>query len=217
MSQTLSIFQIPIYVGRLQSQEIIEKAFSKVIEKEENFATTPNWDCSVKSTLNTKHNKEHPWGVFLEEVKGYHLKEFCKTITNNSPWKNIRVNSNCWMNKYEKGDYQEVHNHTSLGIQFSCSYMFKLPTTEPLLRFRWAANDWYDSTGLSNLFQETAGPIWTSETQREGDIFIFPSFLEHLVLPNRSDEPRYTISANFYLMPDNLAQDVEKEYIPTNG
>lgn len=212
MSQTLSIFQIPIYIGRLQSQEKIEKSFSEVIKKEENFASNSNWDCSVKSTLNTTNNDQHPWDIFLEEIKEYHLKQFCKTITNNSPWENIQVRANCWMNKYEKGDYQEVHNHTSLGIQFSCSYMFKLPTDDPLLRFKWSGNEWYESTGLSNLFNQTAGPIWVPDQQKEGDIFIFPSFLEHLVLPNKSDDPRYTISANFYLMPANMASEVEKEY-----
>ena len=212
MSQTLSIYQIPIYIGRLQSKERIEKSFSKVIKKKENFATNPTWDCPTKSTLHTENNHEHPWDVFLEEVQGYHLKEFVKTITNDSPWENIRVQSNCWMNKYETGDYQEVHNHTSLGIQFSCSYMFKLPSAEPLLRFKWGPNDWYDSTGLSNLFKQTPGPIWVPDVQKEGDIIIFPSFLEHLVLPNRSDEPRYTISANFYLIPENMASEVEKDY-----
>ena len=155
MSQTLSIYQIPIYIGKLQSQEKIEKDFSKVIKKESNFISNPTWDCSVKSTLYTENNDEHPWNTFREEVEGYHLKQFVKTITNNASWDNVRVQSNCWMNKYEKGDYQEVHNHTSLGIQFSCSYMFKLPTDDPLLRFKWSGNEWYESTGLSNLFNQT--------------------------------------------------------------
>ena len=212
MSQTLSPYQIPIYVGRLQSQEKIEEAFSKVIKTESNFAPNPTWDCSVKSTLYTTNNEKHPWNVFREEVEGYHLKQLVKAITNNGPWDNIRVNSNCWMNKYEKGDFQEVHNQVSLGIQFSCAYMFKLPTAEPLLRFRWPQNDWYQSVGLSNMFENVPGSMWVPEVQTEGDIFIFPSFLEHLVLPNRSDDPRYTISANFYLMPENMASEVEKEY-----
>ena len=40
--------------------------------------------------------------------------------------------------------------------------MFKLPSAEPLLRFKWGPNDWYDSTGLSNLFKQTPpteGPL----------------------------------------------------------
>ena len=93
-----------------------------------------------------------------------------------------------WINYYKKGHYQEVHNH--LPSHFSYCYYVKLPVNSGDTIF---INS--DHTYNSLIpFKTTANRF--IPLINEGDLIIFPSYLNHYVTDNKSDESRITIAGN---------------------
>ena len=94
-----------------------------------------------------------------------------------------------WMNVYQKGDFQEVHNH--IGREeprhtFSFVYILH-DESETGLCFR--------SSNSNQLLYSTSDTMHTRGLGiSEGDLMIFPSYFNHYVLP--STGKRITVSGN---------------------
>jgi hypothetical protein len=104
---------------------------------------------------------------------------------------------NLWYNCYENGEYQESHRH--LGnplepIHFACVHFLSynpeihqpLVFTDPLTVYR--------NMGLDEFYHEEKHRV----VAKEGDLIMFPSWLEHEVKagPPTPDYPRITLSFN---------------------
>lgn len=99
--------------------------------------------------------------------------------------------SNAWVNINGKGDLNKRHIHP-LSTFSGCAYV-KLPEDSGSIRFfRSDSMRHYDMPehGFHALND------WHEYKPFENQILIFPSWVEHEVSPNQSDEPRITIAFN---------------------
>jgi len=94
---------------------------------------------------------------------------------------------NTWITKYSQGDTQEIHNH--LNASFSWVYFLQQPKEFGSKMYLYNSMSRQDDRelGLSNRFKPQ---------QEEGDLVIFPGYLNHFITPNESNELRYTVAGN---------------------
>lgn len=104
-----------------------------------------------------------------------------------------------WYNYYSDGEYQEQHDHLGTPLRpfhFSCIHFLSFKRGEhfppqfvdPLAQLRNLSLE-LDRNGYGDLYVPDVD---------EGDLLVFPSYLQHSVLPcNKTDYPRITISFNF--------------------
>jgi hypothetical protein len=83
---------------------------------------------------------------------------------------------NYWFQQYEKNDYHQWHIHNS--CIFSCVYYVDIQEDTPKTLFK--------------LFDKSEIEI----EMNEGEILIFPSYLEHISKLNKSDKTKTIISFN---------------------
>ena len=98
-----------------------------------------------------------------------------------------------WVNKYQKGDFQELHNHPTVdlavvvflndGPDFGEFYFNDIGYTQ----FNPA---WYPI-----LKKLDRGSIWIPDI-KAGDVIVFPSHMMHGVTPHKSDVVRETFAYN---------------------
>jgi len=96
-----------------------------------------------------------------------------------------------WMNVYETKNWQEKHIH-SPGDWSGVYYVHFDPNEHNATYFYHPLETILASNGITNCEVNTLIPNVT-----EGDLIIFPSWLEHAAPLNRSSKIRSTISFNF--------------------
>ena len=151
---------------------------------ENKCVVTKQWNCDVK----TSRGVEYDWNEFLQTIQPYFTQLPYK--------KEASLNfSDPWMNVYNKGSYQEAHQHVSGGEQLSYCYFSKLPENSGKFGF-W--NEQFRMYATSNLYQTLELGIveWGFPEVKEGDLLIFPSFLIHQVTYHSLDDVRVTVSGN---------------------
>lgn len=104
--------------------------------------------------------------------------------------------SDCWINRYYKGDYTPIHNHGSdlAGIIF-----LKVPEEIKEMnniKEHPESNKLHGRVQFLYGHQDTfCSNTWTPE-QEDGIIMIFPNWLNHLVYAQKTNEERRTLSFN---------------------
>lgn len=100
-----------------------------------------------------------------------------------------------WFNVQQKGHFQEFHDHLSPFLQFSGVYYVQVPDPSCNIVFRhpeyrtgtlWATNEW-----LKAIIQPCALQV------QEGQLLLFPTWLEHMVMRNECQTARISIAFNF--------------------
>lgn len=97
-----------------------------------------------------------------------------------------------WENKYERGNFQEIHDHLDGMTNLSCVIF---------------CNDWsedgsmlyFQNKHLSEIDQFWKANVLNSTyymTPKRGDVLLFPSHMLHGVTPHREDIVRKTFSIN---------------------
>ena len=120
-------------------------------------------------------------GIYLEMI------EFTATNTYKSDMKKEIVSS--WFSKFEKGCFAHVHNHGASDI--SGVYYYKVPSdVRSELFFRNPVTH-LDS---SLVYEHLATSL--DVTPELGNILLFPSWLQHGVKTNSSDDTRVSVSFN---------------------
>lgn len=94
----------------------------------------------------------------------------------------------CWFSKFEKGNYAHVHDHGSSDI--SGVYYYKVPDKGSELFFR------NPITQMSSSFIYEHLSTSVDVTPEVGTILLFPSWLQHGVKTNESDDTRVSVSFN---------------------
>jgi hypothetical protein len=108
-----------------------------------------------------------------------------------------------WYNSYSNGEYQEAHNHVGDPINpthFACVHFLSfdpeihapLTFADPLALIRGHSIDMNNT----NYSEKYCPPV------TEGDLLMFPSYLDHEVksYPPTPDKPRVTVSFNLTVM-----------------
>lgn len=195
-----TIFGIPILRMPLPNHESVKKIFEKYLEDDNYFSESLNWQCNVETTFQKNNNFDLPWDLFIESSTTA-LRDYLNIFPIDNPF-TIKVYA--WLNRYSKGQYQEVHNHAGDGAAISCAYMLELPQDSADFVFYQAGNDFWHFNPIKKICN-SGFPFnnrFTPELD-EGDIIFFPSYIDHYVSHNKSDLRRSTISANFYISPKN--------------
>jgi uncharacterized protein (TIGR02466 family) len=106
-----------------------------------------------------------------------------------------------WVNKYAKEDLNHQHSHPNSMIS-GVYYIESDDTSAPII-----FNKPYFYT---NLFHETVKPTFKNKNNNQynldfyglkpktGDLYIFPSWLEHTVPPQESDNVRWSLAFNCF-------------------
>lgn len=189
MSQICTLFPQFYYHGEVEKhQQLKDKLLSELtVDK---LSQPKEWNCSVQSSFETDNN--FSWDYFYECIKP-NLLDMHQQLKGN-PLHQFNM-TEAWLNKYERGDSQEVHTHIGAdNTTFSCSYFAQYALNDARFLF-------YDPDQTKHLGEFTkhySGVVntWFPDVQ-EGDIIIFPSWIHHQVEPHRSDTTRITVSANF--------------------
>ena len=189
MSQICTLFPQFYYHGEVEKhQELKDKLLSELTD--DKLSQPKEWNCSVQSSFETENN--FSWDYFYECIKP-NLLDMHQQLKAN-PLHQFTM-TEAWLNKYGRGDSQEVHTHIGAdNCTFSCSYFAQYALNDARFLF-------YDPDQTKHLGEFTkhySGVVntWFPDVQ-EGDIIIFPSWLHHQVEPHRSDTTRITVSANF--------------------
>lgn len=108
---------------------------------------------------------------------------------------------NSWINKHVKGQDNSVHWHSNAMLS-GVYYPLANPNDGDILfkRSHTYYNLFYDTVrvefkeGYNNQFNTDLYNI----TPVSGDLIIFPSHLEHMVVPNENDSERYSLAFNLF-------------------
>ena len=189
MSQICTLFPQFYYHGEVENhQQLKDKLLSELTD--DKLSQPKEWNCSVQSSFETENN--FSWDYFYECIKP-NLLDMHQQLKGN-PLHQFTM-TEAWLNKYGRGDSQEVHTHIGAdNCTFSCSYFAQYALNDARFLF-------YDPDQTKHLGEFTkhySGVVntWFPDVQ-EGDIIIFPSWIHHQVEPHRSDTTRITVSANF--------------------
>ena len=102
-----------------------------------------------------------------------------------------------WCNVNTKDDFNMIHSHGQ--FQFSGAYYVKAPKDSGQIVFRDPR-----PAAITNEFvtsQFNGGEVYRIEPE-EGKLLIFPSYLDHMVMPSKSDDDRVSISWNIKATDD---------------
>ena len=189
------------------------------------FFSTPVWTSKIDSFKNINNDlikyieklkSKDPTGKRVSNIKGWHSKDF--DLTDETPKKFIssiskNLNStfndmswdlesqiikitNIWTIVNEKGAFNERHQHGNSDL--SAAYYVRAPKNCGEIVFydpRPAAVYNHPRATKANILNATVNSI----NPEEGMLVLFPSYLDHSVKPNESDEQRIVISFNVRL------------------
>lgn len=150
----------------LSKFKVVGKKFRKTFESE------------IQTTMNTQtlFDKEsiNYLNIHLTDILSYLLKPYCKNFVFNV--------SDIWINKYMKKDYQGTHVHPG-----AFSFVIYYKTDKSYTIFNSPVKSLLEASD-NNFFEKDYDP-----KLKQGDIIVFPSYLEHWVKPNTNS---VTISGN---------------------
>lgn len=194
----INIFGVPIIITPFSKHQEVKEEFLDYLEKDEYFSKVSSWKCSVESTFCKDNNFDLPWNTFIENA----IACFNEYLSNFPIEKQFQIEIYAWLNRYSKGHNQEVHNHAGGNSVLSCAYMLELPENSGDIVFFQTGNDLFKYTVLNDICNNNLNVSNRfTPVLNEGDIIIFPSYLDHYVTGNNTDQRRSTISANLYINP----------------
>ena len=193
----IDLFPIHIFIQKANNHEYNKYKCLEYVKKE--YEKNPStfvdaWDADVFTTFGK--DIEFEWSQIFQNLM--------PNIVNFSIEMGIKGNpqiENVWFNAYKKNQSQEIHDH--LPGQFSGIYYISynkeehLPTIfiNPYRQGSVSFAPKFKDTDINHIPQ-----TWVSQSflkVEEGDLVIFPSFLEHKVPRQMSDSLRATLSFNF--------------------
>ena len=174
-------------------------------------------------TNNTDNNyilnlrEQNPEGIRKSNTNGWHSKDFdlndetpkkfinavssnIKTANNDMDWnieKQIIKIKSIWAIINEKGASNERHHHDNSAL--SAAYYVRAPKNCGDIVFydpRFAATYRYPKISKTNKLNSNI----VSFQPKEGMLVLFPSYLQHSVNVNKTDEERIVISFNINLI-----------------
>lgn len=196
----MNIFGINIHLCQVAEKHKIEDALSQInpldYTKKVSDPDSNNYGWNCRVSTGRGENLKGEWSdIFVDCVK----KHVIDYITSIKIRENFEVNIRPpWINVYELNDHQEVHTHSTGQVVLSYCYFHKIPVDSGNFIF-------YNSIGKNNFFGQpidafvqTIDPFYMPQVG-EGDLIIFPSWLDHMVSHNKSNDLRITLSGNIFM------------------
>lgn len=149
-----------------------------------------------------EHKQKNPT-VVCSNVGGYQghnfydsdlLEEIKKTIPFREDLKFKNLNVNFWVNVNGYKDWNDLHSHTPYnGVFLSGVFYVKTPENCGNLRLYDPRINICDSLDMRYY---NNGDTYQFYEPKENRLIIFPSWIQHMVEPNQSNEERISISFN---------------------
>lgn len=144
---------------------------------------------------------EEGWSYCNSKTLNYHkpnkmIKTLCNDIINSLNLNNlvcsfynkdmVKFEGSGWLNRYDKGEFQEVHKHVSKSnnVNPELSFVYFLDIPEGSHCFNFCDKDGNDKKYIN---------------EKSGDLLLFESKLHHSVDENTSEKYRYTVAGNLFL------------------
>ena len=179
----IEAFPTLIYRYHIDEQQAIKERVNEYYEENKFKNTVPDqWNCDLFTSYGTG---SFPIGECLDAFTPT-LDDF---QTEAKQYGNM-ILTDMWLNVYEAQNWQEKHIH-SPG-QWSAVYYVDFDPNEHKGTNFYHPNETLLAT--AGVTQNTLVP-WV----QEGDMIIFPSWLEHAAPMNKSSVKRSTISFNFFI------------------
>ena len=176
-------FPTLIYRYHLDDQDPIKARVEEYYKQNKLKENTPEqWNCNLFTSYGSG---KFPIGECLDAFTPT-LDEF---QTESQSYGNM-ILTDLWLNVYESQNWQEKHIH-SPGQWSGVYYVHFDPNEHKATNFYHPCETLLATAGIT---QNTLVP-WV----QEGDMIIFPSWLEHAAPMNKSSKMRSTISFNFFI------------------
>ena len=180
-------FSTPIYyidcIGNLDSiDKEIENCLPKIDWKKiDNWGTT-----HYLSTDNFSEDlfKQYKLNNLREQIQK-HMNSFCHAVS----YKPTPYKMEAWFTKFEKGNYAHIHNHGTADI--SGVYYVQTTGTDGSIFFKPPS----PASTCSEVFHKSTGSA-RPYIPKKGTMIMFPSYLEHGVQTNDTDNTRISLSFN---------------------
>jgi uncharacterized protein (TIGR02466 family) len=177
------IFPSLVYKENLECSLDNEYLYQQALRYSQTTELVNEWDSGMYNSLgavNLMQDKEFQKVVNLCKL---HVRKFALEY-------GIDMDitcSDCWVNVYKPGDYQEIHVHEFQ--HFSAVYYVRVPPESGGLML----------SGVNTMFPL---PVTSYESSfyiepKESDLVIFRSHTPHRVSRNKSDQIRVSIAMNF--------------------
>jgi len=198
-----TVFSLPIYIVQASQLErtSIDHEISKNWETimQDQFANPTRWSDKVKTNIETRMNSitdfnlSNLYKFICKNASRYYAE--CQPIIR----RNIFMNQS-WINITDKGEGQTFHQHCDSII--SGVYHYKSNGNDGEIVFKNPIP--FASLGL---FPASTGGQCKEQiglNPKEGQLILFPGWLEHKVVENTTDHRRISFSFNF--LSDNSVE-----------
>ena len=186
------IFPTVIGISQNESQPYIKRSFLNhcIRMKESVPSGGQNWISGVYNTSGTHLIHTDKRFDSLTKWINSEVMEYAGQIGYNQK-KFACIDS--WINFYEKGDYQEIHEHTQ-DCTISAVYYLKTPEKSGNLILHSP-----EPLGVTDNFDKDNPYTWKIYTiePKEGMLVMFKANVYHNVTKNDADEERISIAYNF--------------------
>ena len=163
---------MPIFKFTADNHKIIKPLILKTIKSMGSYSVINQDQCITNTDWHMGSEFKRPYFdhlKFLIENAGKQVEQYF-----NYKDKNIKMR-NYWYQQYFKGDYHTWHTHGSSS--FSCIYYVDLNKDNPKTTFRINKNEFEIAIN-------------------EGEVLVFPGFLEHTSKENISNDVKTIIAFN---------------------
>jgi uncharacterized protein (TIGR02466 family) len=188
-----NFFSTPIYMGSILDRRLIDSEINQAVDK----ATFANKWQPDNDTATTTFDPQGSTDIIndfdMKELESHivnHAKLYMKEIEH--PYKEESLNIfTSWLNIFDKEQVIGLHEHGYQPNTFSGCYYHKVPKNSGDIQFKGA-------TPFVISFPHKAEKYSNIVTVEPtvGMILLFPSWLMHKVLPNRSNETRVSLAFN---------------------
>jgi len=189
--RSIELFPVTVFKGQVSNNEILKNLLvSEILNESKDLEIPEDWTThKVRTSFSSESNilnRTELTSQYIDCMRDVFDKDF-----------DVSINK-IWYNVYTDGEYQEVHDH--LGSLFEPSHFSFIhflcfdkenhnppEFRDPLSQLR--------TTSLE-LERNNCGEVYVPDVT-EGDLIMFPSYLQHCVPPGKKTEyPRITISFN---------------------
>ena len=169
----LNLFSIPIYISNIDLDKI----------KLKNIKVKRQWLSGTESSHDCRNE-------ITEDTRAHILQTIIKLLNYDIHKPYELVLSSIWQNNYKNNDYQERHAHPGSHFSFIIYKKVKQSNTVFFNPFLQLMESYYRKTHVvKTVLIDSTFKVEC----REGQIVVFPSFLEHMVLKHNNS---VTISGN---------------------
>lgn len=198
MVKARNIFPLTIYQSEVNDNNYLKKLFLPTIEESLPDLIIPkDW---TTDNLKTSYGDQDEvlTGKNFSLLEKYYDQTIREFFDREVEWEFVGI----WYNYYQEGSYQESHDHLGSAINpihFSCIHYLSF---DPEVH---TSTEFIDPISALRCHTITLDRDFIGDSYcppvGEGDIIMFPSYLQHRVLPQKiSDIPRVTISFNFRVL-----------------